>query len=158
MAAISALGDLTILIVPNGWHRADAGVYKARFPHMLVTCPPGAMDAVSEVVDVDFPASELPSRFGDEAVRAYPLPGWNAEGAPAQELVYEFRARGRTAFVVADMLFNLPPASGTIARVLGSCNAGDGVPVVSRLSRWFISDKVRRRTSARCAYVCVVFR
>lgn len=53
MERIEALGRPAILIVPNGAHRLDAKIWKARYPEIAVLTPPGARKAVAEVVPVD---------------------------------------------------------------------------------------------------------
>jgi hypothetical protein len=53
MARIEALGRPAVLIVPNGAHRLDAKIWKARYPELAVLTPPGARKAVAEVVSVD---------------------------------------------------------------------------------------------------------
>jgi len=53
MARIEAMGEPTILIVPNGGHRLDAKAWKQRYPLLRVLTPAGAREDVSEVVPVD---------------------------------------------------------------------------------------------------------
>src|SRR5258706_9731519 len=42
MKEIEAFGTPEVLIVPNGFHRLDAKVYKDRYPKLKVLCPAGA--------------------------------------------------------------------------------------------------------------------
>ena len=53
MHQLEGLGSPEILIVPSALHRADAGVYKDRYPALRVLCPRATIDAVSTVVNVD---------------------------------------------------------------------------------------------------------
>jgi hypothetical protein len=61
MAELQQWGEVRTLIVPNGFHRMDAFVYKQRFPRAKVYCPLGAAKAVSKVVSVDGDYSALES-------------------------------------------------------------------------------------------------
>jgi hypothetical protein len=49
---IESLGRPEVMIVPNGHHRADAAVYKQRYPNLSVVCPKGSQTAVAEKVQV----------------------------------------------------------------------------------------------------------
>src|SRR5262249_5061924 len=42
MKEIEAFGRPAVLVVPNGFHRLDAKVMKARYPDLKVYCPAGA--------------------------------------------------------------------------------------------------------------------
>src|SRR5205085_669793 len=53
MREIEAWGTPAFLVVPNGWHRLDANVYKQRYPELRVLCPRGARLRVSRAVPVD---------------------------------------------------------------------------------------------------------
>ena len=64
MAAIEELGTVEVLIIPNSYHRADAAVFKKRYPNAKVACPPGwVRKGVSEVVPVDMDSRELEEKF-----------------------------------------------------------------------------------------------
>jgi hypothetical protein len=58
MSTIEQLGRPEVMIVPNSWHRADAAVFKERYPNLKVVCPKAAMDKVNEKVKVDISAEE----------------------------------------------------------------------------------------------------
>src|SRR5205823_2464698 len=53
MKEIEAFGKPKILVVPNGFHRLDAKVFKERYPTMSVLCPAAAKKKVAKVVPVD---------------------------------------------------------------------------------------------------------
>lgn len=53
MAKLDSLGPVRFLIVPNAGHRLDIRAWKARYPEAKVIAPPGAREAVAEVVPVD---------------------------------------------------------------------------------------------------------
>ena len=59
MRRIEKLGAVAFIIVPNGYHRLDAGPWKARYPKARLLCPPGAKQRVAEAVEVDATADIL---------------------------------------------------------------------------------------------------
>src|SRR5512142_3393143 len=46
MKEIEAFGEPALLVVPNGYHRLDAKVFKKRYPKMKVIAPEGAKKKV----------------------------------------------------------------------------------------------------------------
>ena len=54
MKEIEAFGTPSVLVVPNGFHRLDAKVFKDRYPAMRVYCPAGDRKKVEQVVKVDY--------------------------------------------------------------------------------------------------------
>jgi hypothetical protein len=59
LAQIEALGHPSVMIVPNSAHRLDAHSWKEMYPDIRVIAPPGAREAVSEVVAVDSTSDDL---------------------------------------------------------------------------------------------------
>ena len=53
MAEIDAFGKVEVLLVPNGFHRLDARVFKDRYPDARVLCPGSARKKVAQIVTVD---------------------------------------------------------------------------------------------------------
>src|SRR5688500_2373469 len=53
MAEIDAFGSVGHILVPNGFHRLDAKVFKDRYPTAKVLCPAGARKKVDQVVPTD---------------------------------------------------------------------------------------------------------
>src|SRR3954468_22815984 len=84
MAELEAFGTVRYIIVPNGYHRLDAGVYKQRYPQAPVLCPRGARQKVAQVVAVDGTYEDLQP---DDAVTVTTL-----EGVGAQEGVLLVRS------------------------------------------------------------------
>jgi hypothetical protein len=112
MDEIERLGRPEVLVVPNGFHRADAAVWKDRYPAMRVVCPEAARPKVEEVVKVDGKDTET------VGVIVHEVPGIK-EG----EHVYEVDAGAGHALVMCDLLFNLPHLpgfGGFVLRMLGS--------------------------------------
>lgn len=111
MAALAALGTPKVLIVPNGYHRLDCAVWKDRFPELKVYAPAAARAAVAKKVQVDGTVEEAGDALGARVV------------APAgvKHTEYVFDAHG--AWVLTDLMMNLPPLpgfGGWLVGVLGS--------------------------------------
>mmetsp|Transcript_17657 Transcript_17657/g.30435 ORF Transcript_17657/g.30435 Transcript_17657/m.30435 type:complete len:301 (-) Transcript_17657:195-1097(-) len=147
MAAIDKLGAVSILLVPNSYHRTDVAVFKQRYPEAKVACPPGwVRKAVSEVVEVDMDARELTATFQD-AVKVIRIGGLcnPNESEGDFEYGYEFRLSNETwAYAVTDTLFNCPE-KGFLNWAL--CTRGlehpDGhrTPRVGRISKLFMNSR-----------------
>lgn len=71
LAQIEMLGHPSVLIVPNPAHRLDAHSWKEMYPDLRVIAPPGAREAVSEVVPVDSTDDDL----DDDQVHFHVVPG-----------------------------------------------------------------------------------
>ncbi|NJM61197.1 MAG: hypothetical protein HC849_14875 [Oscillatoriales cyanobacterium RU_3_3] len=99
MAKLESLGTPKIAIVPNRIHRFDAGIYKQRYPQLIVVCPAAAKPYVEEVVAVDGTAEEILPEFG--------IICHEPAGIRPQELVYELSLPNGKALVFTDILFNL---------------------------------------------------
>lgn len=129
MREIEAFGEPAILVVPNGYHRLDAKVYKARYPKLRVYCPRGSRKRVEEVVPVDGTYDELP---GDSTASLEYAPGVKeAEG------VLRVRSADGLTVVFNDLVFNLPHGSGLgglVFRLIGST----GGPKVTGIGKLFL--------------------
>src|SRR5688572_694250 len=60
MREVEAFGKPGYLVVPNGFHRMDALIYKQRYPELDVLCPQSARTKVSQLVPVAGHMNELP--------------------------------------------------------------------------------------------------
>lgn len=130
MQEIEALGAPGVLIVPGGYHRLDAKVFKQRYPAMKVYCPAGAKGRVSQVVTVDGGYADAPR---DESFSLTDL-----DGTKSREGVLEARGDHGTALVFNDAINNLALRGGLWGFIL----APTGRPSVPRLARWLmVSDK-----------------
>lgn len=125
MQELEAFGKPEVLIVPNGFHRLDAKIYKQRYPQLRVLCPAGARKKVAQVVAVDGTYDDFPR---DDTVRMYHL-----DGAKQSEGVVEIKSPSGTTFVLNDAVFNLPKVGGVVGFMLGPT----GRPAVPRVFRWF---------------------
>jgi len=130
MAEVEAFGNPSILVVPNGFHRLDAKVYKKRYPGLRVLAPAAARKKVEEVVPVDGTYDDGPK---DDDVSLAHL-----EGTKEQEGVVQVKSPDGTTIVLNDCVNNLPVTKG----ILGFFLAPTGRPAVPRIARWMmVKDK-----------------
>lgn len=61
MKEIEAWGTPAFLVVPNGFHRMDARIFKDRYPSVKVLCPASQRKKVEEVVPVDGSYNDFPT-------------------------------------------------------------------------------------------------
>ncbi|MFO0552977.1 MAG: hypothetical protein U0271_31610 [Polyangiaceae bacterium] len=138
MKALDRWGPVELLVVPNGYHRLDAKIFKDRYPNAKVVCPAGARKKVEEVVPVDLTYDEFPS---DDVVRVETLDGTNR----AEGVLVVTEPEG-TTLVFNDALFNMPHVSGMQGFVLKHLTSSTGGPKLSRIIRLFIiKDKAAFR-------------
>lgn len=114
-AAIDALGPVRHVIVPSGFHRLDAPLYKARYPEARVVAMPASHKRVAERVALDGDYSLLPGG----ALTYEPL-----AGVP-MEAVFIHRDRGGAeTLIFNDGFMNLPDrlpgVKGFLVKLLGS--------------------------------------
>lgn len=137
MAQLDALGKVSALIVPNGWHRLDAKVFADRYPGAKVYCPSGARKKVEAVVAVHGSYEDF---IGDDCVELATL-----AGTKAREGVMIVRGE-TTALVLNDAVFNMPHRHGFTGFVLRRITGSSGGPKVSRVMRLFmLTDKAAFR-------------
>jgi hypothetical protein len=129
MAAIEALGPISYLIVPSGFHRMDLPAFAARYPLCKVVAMPGSLRRARQRARVDGGAELLPS---DAHTRWVPL-----EGVPAEGVLLHDTSDGTVA-VFNDCLFNFPErpagAKGWLLQAIGST----GDVKVTRVARTFL--------------------
>lgn len=138
MAEIDAWGKVSVIVVPNGFHRLDAKVFADRYPEARVLCPAGGKAKVEQVVKVDGSYEDLPA---DGVLELQTL-----EGTKRREGVMIVRSGGETSLVVNDAVFNMPHLSGFMGFVLRRVTGSTGGPRVSRVAKLFIvADKAAFR-------------
>lgn len=134
MKKLDALGPVAFIVVPNGYHRLDAPVFKSRYPAAKVVCPPAARSKVEEVVPVDLTYDGFES---DAAVTLEVL-----EGTKGREGVMTVSASGDVSLVFNDAIFNMPHVPGFTGFIFRHLTASTGGPKVSRIARLaVIADK-----------------
>lgn len=130
MKRIDAFGDVSAIVVPNGFHRLDAPPFKARYPQARVYCPAGARKKVEEVVAVDGTYDDYP---GDDAVSLATL-----DGTARREGVMIVRSAGGTTVVFNDAIFNMEHFGGFSGFVFKHLTKSTGGPRVSRIGKFFL--------------------
>lgn len=130
MKELEAWGAPSFIVVPNGYHRQDARIWKDRYPAAKVLCPEGTKKKVAKVVAPDGSYDDLPA---DPKVTLAHL-----EGCKKSEGVLVVRSGERSTVVVNDALMNLPKVGG----MMGFALAPTGRFAVPRLFRWLaVKDK-----------------
>jgi hypothetical protein len=134
MKQIDDWGKVAFLLVPNGWHRLDAVVFKKRYPDAKVLCPGGSRKKVEEVMPVDGTYDDFPA---DDHVSLETLDGTKRfEGAMI------VRAED-TSLVVTDAVFNMPHLPGVQGFVLKHLTQSSGGPRISRIAKLMLLDDKR---------------
>jgi hypothetical protein len=129
MKELEAWGTPAVLLVPNGFHRQDAKIWKDRYPALRVFCPSGSTKRVARVVAVDGTYAQAPQ---DQGVRLEEFASCPSEGA----LVV--KSDGETSLVVNDAVCNLPKV-GPPADIFLHPTGRASVP---RVMRWLaVKDK-----------------
>jgi hypothetical protein len=130
MQELEAFGEVAAIVVPNGFHRQDARIWKDRYPNAKVYCPKKAQKAVRKVVGVDGDYDAVPR---DSGVRAVHL-----DGMAGAEGVVEIQSDAGRTLVFNDAILNMTPQGALMDLML----APVGKPSVPRFSRWFfVKDK-----------------
>ena len=126
MRDLEALGEIEVLLVPNGWHRIDLARYAKRYPSASIYAPNGAVPKVEEIAKLTGTYDTFPR---DAAIELETLRGvGEAEG------VVKVSSHDGSTLIFNDCIFNLehfPGIFGTVYRFLGST----GGPKVTRIFR-----------------------
>jgi hypothetical protein len=133
MAQIEAWGRPSFLIVPNGGHRMDAKIFKARYASLEVVAPPGSKAKVEGVVKVDATSGA----FGDEGA-SYEILG----GTKQREGVLAIASAGGKTLVFNDALMNmrsLPGFGGFMMGLFGFTGPSPKVTFPARMA--LVADK-----------------
>jgi hypothetical protein len=125
MKEIDAFGDVTTIIVPSGYHRLDAKVFKERYPKAKFVAPEGAKKKVEQVVQVD---GTYAGKIDDTITLTH------LDGLKGAEGIMEIDSDGKKTLVFNDCINNLPKLGG----VFGFMLAPTGMPAVPRITRWFM--------------------
>jgi hypothetical protein len=126
MAEVEAFGKPSYLIVPNGFHRLDAKVYKERYPGVRVLCPKAARKKVEQVVAVDGSYAEGPK--DDDVSLAH------IDGTGEREGIVQIKSPDGTTIVFNDCVNNVPKMGGLFGFLL----APTGKPSIPRIAKWMI--------------------
>jgi hypothetical protein len=129
MQELEAFGRVAYIVVPNGFHRQDARIWKDRYPSAKVIAPTGSRKKVSQVVPVDLDYKDAP---GDGSVRLQYF-----DGCKEREGYVEVKSSDGTTLVVNDLICNMPKTGGVMGFFMGPT----GQPSVPRFTRWFVVQK-----------------
>jgi hypothetical protein len=129
MKEIEAFGEPAYLLVPNGFHRQDAFIYKQRYPKLRVLCPKAAVSKVKQVVATDGTYDEFPK---DPRIQVFHM-----RGAKEREGALIVESETGTTATFCDAVINVPPRGGFFGFILGPT----GRPAVPRISRWMVISK-----------------
>lgn len=125
MAEIEAWGEPRVLVVPNGFHRQDAFIWKQRYPKMQVIAPSAAKKRVDKAVAVDAVTEDAPK---DATVQLRPLAGMPSE------VVLEVSGDSGVTLVFCDAICNFPKLGGAAGLMM----APTGRVSAPRAIRWFL--------------------
>jgi hypothetical protein len=129
MKELEAWGKPSLLVVPNGYHRQDAAIWKQRYPEMKVVAPKGGRKRVAKIVPVDAVTEDAPA---DPDVSVFAMDGC------AFESCLQVRSNGEVTLVFTDALMNVPKRGGLFGFLLGPT----GRVAAPRVMRWLaIKDK-----------------
>ncbi len=134
MREIEALGPPHFIVVPNGFHRLDARIWKDRYPNAKVLCPPGARKRVAQAVPVDGTTDIV----GDEEVKFIV-----ADGVRRAESALMIRRSAGTTLVINDLVSHIRHPKGLGANIFARV-FGFGVkrPQMAREVRYLlVNDK-----------------
>jgi hypothetical protein len=138
MKELEAWGTPAFLIVPNGLHRMDAGVWKQRYPQLTVIAPPASKKKVEEIVAVD----RTDADFGDPRVTlSFP------ECAVGKEALLQVKHTAGMTVVINDLVMNMrhgPGFGGFMFKLMGFTGDQPNVPFPTRLL--LIKDKPALKT------------
>ena len=105
---IEKLGTPAVLVVPNYYHRCCAGVWKKRYPEIMVICPQVARENAEKVVKVtDTTENWANMPEWKEWIHTKKIEGWG-DFETFLEVQLEKKTGGKKAVLVCDLLFTMP--------------------------------------------------
>lgn len=129
MAELEAWGEPSVLVVPNGFHRQDAAIWKQRYPKLTVVAPPRGKKRIEKIVAVDALADEAP---GDDTVRLSTMDGHTSD------VLMTVTSDDGVTHIFCDQILNLKKKGGPAGFFLGPT----GRVSAPRVTRWIaIKDK-----------------
>jgi len=137
---VEALGEIAHLVAPSGYHRLDAGRYRARYPNAKLYAPRGGRARVEKIAKVDGAYEEFAADATTSLV--------TVDGLGDREGALVVRSKHGVTYVMNDALFNMPPGTGLSGFVLAHVTQSTGGPRVSRTARiGLIADRARYRAA-----------
>lgn len=144
MKKLEEFGTPKVLVVPNGWHRLDAALYKEKYPEIIVTCPSFNLKSASEAVKVDQDIEKWCQENTKDIL-------YHSPGGGRMELMYELRYSNgeKCAAVFCDQLFNLEKDTSTMKGWIQYKMGSSGFFGVSGIGMFFMKffgDKAKLRS------------
>ena len=132
MREIEQIGAPRFMVVPNGFHRLDAGPWKKRYPQIKVLCPPGAKKRVAKAVPVDATRDVM----NDEAVKFI-----IADGVRRAESALLIRRTAGPTLVINDLISHIRHPRGFGAKIIARLlRFGVNRPEMAREVRYLLVD------------------
>jgi len=128
MQELEGFGRPSFIVVPGGFHRQDARIWKDRYPSAKVVAPRGSAKKVGAIVPVDLTYAEAPS---DATMKLS-----HFDGCKEREGYVEVTSADGTTLVINDIVCNMPKLGGLAGYFLGPT----GQPSVPRFTRWFVAQ------------------
>ncbi len=136
MQVLEAAGTPACLIVPGDHHRADAKVWKDRYPALEVIAPAGAVKAAEDVVQVDSSDAD----FDDPDVTFVTV-----KGLAGHEAALRVRRPSGTTLIVNDIVGNLPSESGLLLQLMGFSGDHPHIPVPIKVGLGGRADELKQQ-------------
>jgi len=137
---VEALGEIAHMVAPSGFHRLDAGRYRARYPKAKLYAPAGSRARVEKIAKVDATYEAYPADSSTKLV--------DVDGLAQREGALVVRSKRGTTYVMNDALFNMPHETGISGFVLKHVTQSTGGPRVSRTARiGLVTDRARLRAA-----------
>ncbi len=127
MKELEAWGTPAFMIIPNGFHRVDAKIWKDRYPKLTVVAPEGARKKAEELVKVD----RTDGDFGDPSVTMTAH-----EFTLKRDAVMTVRSKRGVTLVFNDLVGNMRHGKGFggfMFRMLGFTGPVPKVPPLPRM-------------------------
>lgn len=137
MKRIEAWGEVRYVIVPNRFHRLDAGTFQERYPDAEIVCPRNARKQVEEKVKVDLSYADVPD---DDDVSFE-----HVDGTDEREGVMKVRSSDGTTLVFNDTFFNMQHLTGGYGVLLKAIGTTGGPRVTNIAKLFLIEDQPRVR-------------
>jgi hypothetical protein len=138
LRALEALGRPSVMVVPHGFHRMDAGFYRRRFPDLRVACPAEGKKRTEELCKVDGTPEELLVPLG---LKVHPV-----TGVRMGEFAIEVDIPGGKALITNDVVGGPTPGEKVsfVMRLIGP-PAGPTLGVARIFRFRMVKDKVALR-------------
>ncbi len=139
LAALSGLGEVAHIVLPNLWHHLFAKEVIERYPQATVHAAPGLAEKRSDL-RIHRELTRTDGVFGDEIDLLV------IDGAPSlNEVVLFHRSSG--TLVCADLVFNIREPENFMSHVVLAMTGVGGKLAQSRMWRFAVKDRARARAS-----------